>query len=79
MKLNLPAQPEAIPSSMIDLFAQSLRVRLEVVVLDAEIPLEHLRHHRHKQLKNYLQAHLTEVQYLFNNFELLESLRVKKE
>ncbi|EAY28667.1 hypothetical protein [Microscilla marina] len=74
-ELNAEAQSVAISTQQIDLFALSLRARLEVFVLNADASLDYLWEQQNEPLKNYLQTTIFELECLLNEFEMYDSLQ----
>ncbi|WP_299456624.1 hypothetical protein [uncultured Microscilla sp.] len=75
INLNPGAQSIAISTQQIDLFALSLRARLEAFVFNADASLDYLREQQNEPLKNYLQTTIFELQCMLNEFEMYDSLQ----
>ncbi|WP_299452390.1 hypothetical protein [uncultured Microscilla sp.] len=78
INLNLEAQIE-VPAQPLDLFALSLRIRLEAFALNADTSLDYLRANESEQLTRYLQNTIIELQCLLNEFNLYDLLTQTKE
>ncbi|WP_299456559.1 hypothetical protein [uncultured Microscilla sp.] len=77
INLNPEVQSIAIPESIVNVFAQSLRANLEALMLDADLPLTLFENQEYEQVKIYLQTSILQMQYLLNNVELLDTLQKK--
>ncbi|WP_299460632.1 hypothetical protein [uncultured Microscilla sp.] len=75
--LNPEAQGALIPVQQLDLFALSLRARLEAFVFKADASLDYLRKQKNEQLKNYLQTTIFDLQCLLNEFEMHDTLQAQ--
>ncbi|EAY25865.1 hypothetical protein [Microscilla marina] len=74
-ELNAEAQGVTIATQQLDLFALSLRARLEAFVFNADASLDYLRKQKNEQLKNYLQTTIFELECLLNEFEMYDTLQ----
>ena len=78
INLNQEPQNARIPSSVINIFAQSLYAQLEVLAIEANSSLEMFENQEYIQLKTCLQAHIQQMQHALNNIELLGMLEQGK-
>nr|WP_299461365.1 hypothetical protein [uncultured Microscilla sp.] len=67
----------AIPESIVNIFAQSLRANFEALIFDADTSLELFENQEYTQVKTHLQASIQQMQYLLNNIGLPGELKNK--
>lgn len=71
-------QNVAIPSSMVNLFAQSIQAQLEVLAMETNVSLELFGNQEYTQVKTFLQANIQQMQYMLNSLEILDRLEPTK-
>jgi hypothetical protein len=76
--LNSEQQNVAIPSPMVNLFAQSIYAQLEALAMETNVSLELFGNQEYTQVKTFLQANIQQMQYMLNSLEILDRLEPTK-